>query len=56
MPVSENHSASKQKSKIKRTMGFASYRCNDLLKLFALFKDRENDILPNKLHNAVFAK
>ena len=45
MPVSENHSASKQKSKIKRTMGFASYWCNDLLKLFALFKDRENDIL-----------
>ena len=26
-------------------MGFASYWCNDLLKLFALFKDRENDIL-----------
>ena len=45
MPVSENLSASKQKSKIRRTMGFASYWCNDLLKLFALFKDRENDIL-----------
>ena len=45
MPVSESHSASKQKSKIKRTMGFASYWCNDLLKLFALFKGCENDIL-----------
>ena len=56
MPVSENHSASKQKSKIKRTMGFASYWCNDLLKLFALFKDRENDILRINYINAVFAK
>ena len=56
MPVSENHSASKQKSKIKRTMGFASYWCNDLLKAFCPFQRPRKWYFANKLHNAVFAK